>query len=521
MTNKIESRKIYSTKRGFAAMWESGGGMTSGGSATIITGRKGETRRPVYVPRGGHLACGNHALITVHNGFYVIHASVSHGTRSSASIWKILSTSVKDIDGEKWEATAEMELINYFDKGEWNTVFDEKFKPAVEAAFRKASNYHCRRAMYIDSSERSEISEADKERRAKEMKRQDVERSAKRQAKADQEAREKAEREAVSKKAKEAGLGARLKDANKRLATIGQATIEINDTSFKYSWQNQLYTEENVAQVERQVAYLEKQLAEKERQRQTKEMFQPKFEFFSARAEKIGLKITFSDEKVKLGDDYYGHSYSDEGLTAFVEKLDQAERTTAKAKVEAEAKASYQAKKSFAAEKGLPTDISIWCRRGGRTNAGDGWVIGPDGQNRINTTWYNDNPRRLARYSEGDKIWEQILEGEVVLKWSKTCSAAPHEFEVVYLPEEELTEEQFERIAEIQDGLEKEWEGARGLASGIPSPSIGEGWGLIPKKRIKQKIAQNVEGVVDEQSVDTTLPTAESVAKLRSRFNRK
>ena len=95
--------KIDTTKRGFAAMWEKGGGMTSGGSAQVITGKEGEARRPIYTPRGGHLACGKHALIGVANGFYVVKASVARGTRSSANISRIVSTSVKDIDGERWE----------------------------------------------------------------------------------------------------------------------------------------------------------------------------------------------------------------------------------------------------------------------------------------------------------------------------------------------------------------------------------------------------------------------------------
>ena len=114
----MKTISIDTTKRGFAAMWESGGGLTSGGSAIIITGKNGEARRPVYMPRGGHLACGNHALITVHEGFYIVHAGVSRGTRSSASISRIVSVSVKDISGEKWEAKAEVEEVNTFSKGE-------------------------------------------------------------------------------------------------------------------------------------------------------------------------------------------------------------------------------------------------------------------------------------------------------------------------------------------------------------------------------------------------------------------
>jgi hypothetical protein len=93
-------------------------------------------------------------------------------------------------------------------------------------------------------------------------------------------------------------------------------------------------------------------------------------------------------------------------------------------------------------------------------------------------TWINPRPRYPH---EGYKIWEQILDGEIVLKWSKSCSAADHEFEVIHLPAKGLTEAQLERIQEIQDELEDQWKGACGLASGNPSPSVGSGWGLTTK----------------------------------------
>jgi hypothetical protein len=467
---------INATKRGFAAMWESGGGLTSGGSATIITGRNGEPRRPVYMPRGGHLACGNHALITVHDGFHVVYASVRRGSRDSASVWRIVSTSVKDIDGEKWEATADVEEVNTFSNGEWDKPLDEKLVPAVEAAFRKASAYHCRSAYYIDTSEKkNDVSEAEKKRREEEMRRQDEERAKLRQAKAEREARAKEEAEAASKAAREAGLGARLDAVNVRLTALGRELVEQGEVSFKWGWQSQLYTEQAVAKVERHVTQLEAEKAEQERKRLAREQFQPKFEAFRPRIEALGITVEFGSERVRLAGDYYGQPYSDEGVAKFAAELDKRERDAAEARAKAEAEAEYQRRKTEAVALGLPTGIRIWCRRGGRTNAGDGWVIGPDGQDRGNTAWYNPRPRYS---SEGDKIWEQILKGEVVLKWSKSSSAAPHVFEVVHLPDEGLTEAQLERIQEIQDELEREWEGARGLASGLPSPSVGNGWGF-------------------------------------------
>jgi hypothetical protein len=475
---KMKTITIDTTKRGFAAMWESGGGLTSGGSATIITGKNGEARRPVYMPRGGHLSCGDHALITVHEGFYIVHAGVSRGTRSSASISRIISVSVKDINGEKWEAKAEVEEVNTFSRGEWDKPLDEKFAPAVEAAFRKAGSYHCRSAYYIDNSAKPEVSEADMKKRAEEARKQDEERAALRKAKADREAQAKAEAEAASRAAKVTGLGARLDAVNLRLTALGRELVEQGEVSFKWNWQSQLYTEQAVANVERSVTQIETERAEQERKRLVREEFQPKFEVFMPRIEVLGLKVEFTSENVRLAGDYYGQPYSDEGVLKFVADLDRREREAAEAKAKAEAEIAYQQRKTEAMTLALPTDVRIWCRRGGRTNAGDGWVIGPDGQDRGNTAWYNPRPRHS---SEGDKIWEQILKGEVALKWSKGSSAAAHEFEVVHLPAAGLTEAQIERIQEIQDELEREWEGACGLASGIPSPSVGDGWGLCKK----------------------------------------
>lgn len=461
--------------------------MTSGGSATIITGKNGEARRPVYMPRGGHLACGNHALITVHEGFYVVHASVSRGTRSSASISRIVSVSVKDIDGEKWEAKAEVEEVYTFSKGEWNKPLEEKFIKAVEAAFRKAGVYHCRSAYYIDISAKPEASEAELTKQAEETRRQDEDRARLRQAKVDREAQAKAEAEAASKAAKEAGLGARLDAVNVRLTALGRELVEQGEVSFKWSWQNQYYTEQVVANVERSVTQLEAEKIEQERKRITRETFQPKFEVFKPRIEALSLTVEFGTDSVRLTGDYYGQPYSDEGVAKFAAELEKRERDAAEARAKADAEANYQRRKTEAVVFGLPTDIRIWRRRGGRTNAGDGWVIGPNGQDRANTGWSDPYSRRLQRYGEGEMIWEQVLPGEIVLKWSKSSSAAPHEFVVVYHPTEPLTEAQLERILEIEDELEKEWKNARGLASGLSSPPVGGGWGLLPKSSPSSK----------------------------------
>lgn len=473
--------KIETTKRGIPAIWESGGGRTSGGSATIIAKRDGSKPRAVYVRRGGHLACGDHALVAVHEGYYIVRASVTRGVRSSAVVERIASTSVKDIDGERWEATAEVETLNSFSQGEWNHPLDEKLNEAVEAAFRKAGAYHCRGTFYIDFSEKPEETEAEKKRREEENRRQDESRARLRREKAERKARARAEAEAESKIAKNSGLSVRLEAVNVRLTALGHEPIEQGEATFRWGWQTHLYTEDAVASMERGADQIEAQEVENERERIAREMFQPKFEALKARAEAVGFTMVFEKDRVRLSEDFYGQEYSEAGLAAFTAKLDQQEREAAEERARVAAVAKYQDRKTEAVALGLPTDICIWRRRGGRTGCGDGWVIDSDGTDRPNTGWTDPNSRRLHRYDEGTMIWEQILAGEVVLKWSKSSSAEPHHFEVVHLPTEGLSEAQLERIKEIQDELEEEWQDARGLASGLPSPPVGDGWGLLPK----------------------------------------
>lgn len=150
MCSNKKTVPIITTKRGFPAMWEEGGN----GSSVIITDHNGEPRRPVHIPHDEHLvACGGHALIIIKKGFHIVQASVSHGVRLSASIWRVMSI-VENIDG----ASAEMNLVNAFSQGSWAETLYGGFDLAGEAAFRKAGLYNCRVACYIDVSRAEEIS---------------------------------------------------------------------------------------------------------------------------------------------------------------------------------------------------------------------------------------------------------------------------------------------------------------------------------------------------------------------------
>lgn len=127
---------IVVTKGGWPALWERGGATTRRGSAVVITEPDGAKPRPILVRTRGHLACGQHALVGLRAGMHVIYA----GRSGAVSIKRIVRIGVQ---GQK--ALAEVEEVSI-------SSIPPKLQPAVQAAKTKADTYHCRFAVWVDSS---------------------------------------------------------------------------------------------------------------------------------------------------------------------------------------------------------------------------------------------------------------------------------------------------------------------------------------------------------------------------------
>lgn len=137
--------KIERTKKGFPALWECGGGYTNTGKATIIAGKDGQPKKAIYVRRRGHLANGEHALIPIAVGDYVICAG-HHREDFNIYIYKILQFKT-----EKEEDVAIVELTYEFSRGEWDKEPPAYLEQAVRTAMEKATCYHCREPHYCIS----------------------------------------------------------------------------------------------------------------------------------------------------------------------------------------------------------------------------------------------------------------------------------------------------------------------------------------------------------------------------------
>jgi len=143
MMKKTIERTIEKTKKGFPALWECGGGYTNTGEATIIAGKDGQPKKAVYVRGRGELANGEHALVILEVGDYIIEAN-HHREDFVIEIIRIVDFEIKEED-----TYAIVEQVNYFEMGEWDTELPENLQAAVEAAIKKATCYHCRGPHYV------------------------------------------------------------------------------------------------------------------------------------------------------------------------------------------------------------------------------------------------------------------------------------------------------------------------------------------------------------------------------------
>ena len=328
---------------------------------------------------------------------------------------------------------------------------------------------------------------------------------------------------------------AQLEAINSRLKACGETQYQLGETYFvmeETGWGaciiRHLYTEEAVAKAEARATRAEEERAMREAEATWKPLFKEAvkgYTFPEGRDAWGDNSLRFYSNVVSVGikTDSETYEYSQEGfaqfkadLPAFEEKYQailrakaeaeakakaKAEEEARRAQAEAEAKAKKEAAEAEAKELGLPGDIRLW-HRDGATNAGEAWVIGPNGMERecdfVDTMVCGSNSKRYHQKYEGDHVWNQILPGELVLYWSHAYTAAPHKFEVIYRPET-LTEAQLERVAEIQNGIEEQFLGKAGLVSARSCPSIGQGWGLFHREETSLADAEKDR---DEQSND-------------------
>lgn len=132
--------KTELSRSGMPCLWEKGGGATNTGNSQIIAMPDGSKPRALYIKGRGHLSGGEHALVHIVPGMYVIRAD-HHRLDFVIEIYQITSVDIEEIRGT---------LVNDLKEDWWNPPLDEKFEEAVRAAKDKANHYHCREPHFVE-----------------------------------------------------------------------------------------------------------------------------------------------------------------------------------------------------------------------------------------------------------------------------------------------------------------------------------------------------------------------------------
>lgn len=137
--NNLERVIIPLTKSGNPCYWESGGGTTNTGRATIVTDRLFQKLRPLYIKRKGMLSNGSHAMLPLRRGFHIIDVK-HHREDFEITVFQVVSI-VKDV--------AALEVINQFSAETSNSWKGTLIEDAVIAGINKSKDYHCKKAYYV------------------------------------------------------------------------------------------------------------------------------------------------------------------------------------------------------------------------------------------------------------------------------------------------------------------------------------------------------------------------------------
>ena len=254
-----------------------------------------------------------------------------------------------------------------------------------------------------------------------------------------------------------------------------------------------LYTEESLREIK---IFIDRQIEEAQKKKKAEEeskMWQEEISVqlnekpenggksLVERAIDLGYRFVYHQEELSIyhGDDYVKSvQYSDNARKLINKFVTQKETEVQKQKEEEKQRREYEQQKAEAKTLGLPTGVQVWHRVGAGTMCGEGWVIRSDGTFREPDTFI---PKKQSS-SDGFKCWEQILKGEVVLSWKKGNVTSDHDFEVIYMPDDGLSEKQKEQILKIEEQIQEEWKDRRGLSSGEPSPSVWYGWDICNRE---------------------------------------
>lgn len=145
-SKKMVELPVELSRNGLTCMWESGGGYTNTGYATLIANDEYGKKKPIFIKKSGERACNEQALIVVRPG-HVICKTHHHQGQHTTTIYRIV-----EIYQEEGVYKARCEITNSFEDGTWSCLPSKELMDMARAAWEKAESYHSRTPVWVKTA---------------------------------------------------------------------------------------------------------------------------------------------------------------------------------------------------------------------------------------------------------------------------------------------------------------------------------------------------------------------------------
>ncbi len=138
---------IERSRNDMPCLWESGGKYPVAAKVRIIAAPDGSRKKAIFVRKRGDLACQNHALIPIAVGDITV-SMFRANIDVSGEVSYVRSIDFQDFATTQIAYMFTGTLIDDKLEGTWYPDLPPFLQPAVEAAFNKLQDYHCREVYY-------------------------------------------------------------------------------------------------------------------------------------------------------------------------------------------------------------------------------------------------------------------------------------------------------------------------------------------------------------------------------------
>lgn len=254
------------------------------------------------------------------------------------------------------------------------------------------------------------------------------------------------------------------------------------NSSFKIGYNSVHYSAENIRRLEETISKKESQHraeiekaahhAEQQKILQDKlnERGQPDQKSLQERIDSLGWELAMQDNNIAIREKESGKGilwidFSNKSAFEINKAVTQRESEVAKEQRAAAERAAQEKMYEKAKALGCPSELEIPSHSGFQ-HGYSGWVITSDG-----------TERPCDKKHDCLCVWNQILPDEVVLKWQLDYIGMPHQFEVLYMPQNGITDAQKQTILKIEDEIHEKWQ-SNAASRDKTTPGVGMGWNL-------------------------------------------